>query len=60
MRSGSLQWPCVQTGRAGRLLPGVPVTLTPSTPGKAADSQGFTLERGKALQSEESAVQKPR
>ena len=60
VRSGSLRWPCVQTGRAGRLLLGVAVNLTPPSFGKAADSQCFTLEKGKALQSEESAFQKPR
>lgn len=50
----------MQTGRAGRLLLGVAVNLTPPSLGKAADSQCFTLEKGKALQSEESAFQKPR
>lgn len=50
----------MQTGRAGRLLLGVPVNLTPPSLGKATDSWCFTLEKGKALQSEKSAFQKPR
>lgn len=50
----------VQTGRAGRLLLLGLANLTLPNLGKAAETQRFIQESGKALQSAESMFRKPR
>lgn len=48
---------CNQVGRG---FQGGPCAPAPDQPGKAAETQQFSLENGKALQPEESKFQEPR